>query len=56
MLKQLQDASLEDGALDEACHKMQELVSAAALPESILSDAGRFALPPPSMHAASRVS
>ena len=52
VLKQLQDASLEGGALDEACHKMQELVSAAAPPEPILSDAGQLASPSTLLRAA----
>ncbi|KAK9842786.1 hypothetical protein WJX74_002436 [Apatococcus lobatus] len=39
LLKQLQEASLEGGALDEACRQMQELVRAVAPPASILSDA-----------------
>ncbi len=42
LLKQLQDASLEDGALDEACSKMQALVEAVAPPASILKEAGEL--------------
>ena len=42
LLKQLEDASPEGGALDEACSKMQALVSAVTPPSSILADAGKL--------------
>ena len=46
MLKQLQDASPEDGALDEACRKMQALISAVGPPEPTLTEAGQYAFKP----------
>lgn len=41
-LEQIETAKLEDGELDELCHKLQELISSLQLPKEIIDSMGRI--------------
>lgn len=45
LLKDIEGASLEGGALDKACSQLQELVSGLQAPPQLYKDVGRCAQP-----------
>ena len=44
LLKQIEEAALEGGALDTACSELQELVSALKVPQQLCKDVGEPSL------------
>ena len=47
LLKDIEGASLEGGALDKACNQLQELVSGLQPPPQLSKDVGKHPSPPP---------
>lgn len=54
LLKDIEEASLEGGALDKACNQLQELVSGLQAPPQLCKDIGKSYKPPPPYHPSPR--